>query len=147
MLPASINFILNSPHSFITGWFKTGDIAEYSMDEKKFKLLGRKSVDIIKTGGYKVSALSIETQILEHPSIADCAVIGVKDEEWGQKIVALVVLKPNVESLNVDEFVEWAKTKMPSYSVPKNIQVVTAIPKNVMGKINKKELLQCLSAC
>ncbi|GJQ78655.1 hypothetical protein Trydic_g11758 [Trypoxylus dichotomus] len=130
----------------IDGWFKTGDVAEYSLANKKFKLLGRQNVDIIKSGGYKISALSIETYILEHPRIADCAVVGVKDVEWGQIIVALVVLKPNVESLNIDEFKQWTKTKMPRYCAPKEVKVISVLPKNLMGKVNKKELIQNLAA-
>lgn len=103
-------------------------------------------MDIIKSGGYKISALSVETHILEHPDIADCAVVGMKDDEWGQRIVALVVLKPKVETLDVEQFKEWAKAKMPGYSVPKDLKIVTALPKNAMGKVNKKELMQSLSA-
>lgn len=116
------------------------------MKEKKFKILGRQSVDIIKSGGYKISALSVETQILEHPAIADCAVVGLKDDEWGQKIVALVVLKPKTETFNIEEFNNWAKSRMAGYCIPKEIKIITSIPKNAMGKVNKKELVQSLCA-
>ncbi len=73
------------------GWFKTGDVA--TVLNGYYKILGRASVDIIKSGGYKISALDIERELLEHPDISECAVVGVEDEEWGQKIVAIVVQK------------------------------------------------------
>lgn len=66
------------------GWFKTGDIAQYH--NGYYKILGRASADIIKSGGYKISALQIETELLAHPLIADCAVVGLSDPIWGQKV-------------------------------------------------------------
>ena len=66
------------------GWFKTGDIAVYH--NGYYKILGRASADIIKSGGYKISALQIETELLAHSQIADCAVVGLSDDIWGQKV-------------------------------------------------------------
>ena len=74
------------------GWFKTGDIAE--LENGYYKILGRSSVDIIKSGGYKISALEIENAILSHPSVEACAVIGLPDAEWGEVVAAAIVLKP-----------------------------------------------------
>lgn len=74
------------------GWFKTGDIA--TVIDGYYKILGRASVDIIKSAGYKISALDIERDLLEHPSIQECAVVGVEDIDMGQLITALIVLKP-----------------------------------------------------
>nr|CAH7720547.1 unnamed protein product [Callosobruchus chinensis] len=114
------------------GWFKTGDMCEYASEAKLFKMLGRKSVDIIKSGGYKLSALEIETQLMTHPDIADCAVVGVDDLEWGQKEMTLATLK------------EWAEQKIPKYAVPSLLCFVDELPKNAMGKVNKKELVKLL---
>lgn len=72
------------------GWFKTGDTAEYV--DGSYKILGRTSVDIIKTGGFKVSALEVETSLLGHESIQDVAVVGVPDVTWGQKVTLLSFL-------------------------------------------------------
>ena len=62
-----------------------GDIAQYT--NGYYRILGRASADIIKSGGYKISALQIETELLAHPLIADCAVVGLNDEVWGQKVL------------------------------------------------------------
>ncbi len=75
--------------AFRDGWFRTGDVAV--IDDGAYRILGRNSVDIIKTGGYKVSALEIEDALRTHPQISDCAVVGVDDEEWGQRVCVAVV--------------------------------------------------------
>lgn len=123
----------------LDNWFKTGDICCYSRERKLFKLLGRKSVDIIKTGGYKVSALEIETHLLAHPLIKDCAVVGVPDETWGEKIGAVVVLKPD-SILTLDGLKEWSKQYIAEYQIPSVLKVIESLPRNAMGKVNKKEL-------
>ncbi|HLM66188.1 MAG TPA: AMP-binding protein, partial [Longimicrobium sp.] len=70
--------------AFRDGWFRTGDVAV--VEDGYHRLLGRRSVDIIKTGGFKVSALEIEEVLREHPAIAECAVVGIEDEEWGERV-------------------------------------------------------------
>ena len=75
--------------AFTDGWFRTGDVAVHEPDG--YRLLGRSSVDIIKTGGEKVSALEIEEVLRTHPAVADCAVVGLDDPEWGQRVAAAVV--------------------------------------------------------
>jgi len=72
------------------GWFKTGDIAV--VENGYYRIMGRNSVDIIKSGGYKISALEIEEELRKYPSIDDCAVVGIPNDEWGELIVAAVVL-------------------------------------------------------
>lgn len=121
------------------GWFKTGDMCEYVSGKNKFRILGRTSVDIIKSGGYKISALQIETVLLAHPDIEECAVLGVSDEVWGEKIAAVVVVKGGTD-LPLDKLREWASDKIPKYALPSELKVVEHIPKNAMGKVNKKEL-------
>src|SRR5207244_7056901 len=74
--------------AFRDGWFRTGDVAV--VEDGAYRILGRSSVDIIKTGGYKVSALEVEEGLRTHPAIADCAVVGVGDPEWGERIWAAV---------------------------------------------------------
>ena len=71
------------PRRFIQ-LFVAGDIAEFKAGY--YKILGRASADIIKSGGYKISALQIETELMSHPRVADCAVVGVSDPVWGQKV-------------------------------------------------------------
>ncbi|CAH0550700.1 unnamed protein product [Brassicogethes aeneus] len=123
------------------GWFKTGDICQYNSKKNKFKILGRKSVDIIKSGGYKLSALQIETELLTNPKVKDIAVVGISDETWGERVAALVVPRKG-EEVTVENFTEWALNKLPKYSVPTVVKIVEEIPKNAMGKINKKDLVK-----
>lgn len=68
------------------GWFRTGDTARYSGDDGGWRILGRSSVDIIKSGGFKISALDVERRLLEHPDVKDVAVVGLPDLTWGQKV-------------------------------------------------------------
>jgi len=124
------------------GWFITGDIAEYDENKQTYKILGRASVDIIKSGGYKISALEIERELLSYPNISEVAVVGVENEIWGQTIYALIVLKNSKIELNISEITEWMKQRMASYKVPKKFIILNNIPKNAMGKINKKELVK-----
>ncbi|XP_022908346.2 malonate--CoA ligase ACSF3, mitochondrial [Onthophagus taurus] len=140
------NKIIATQQEFtIEGWFKTGDIAQYSLKEKKFKMLGRQSVDIIKSGGFKISALEVETYLLEHPQIAECVVLGVKDEDFGERLLAVIVLKPNMKKLNLDEFKTWAEERMPKYCIPRQVMYLPELPRNSMGKINKKDLKETLA--
>ncbi|KFM63489.1 Acyl-CoA synthetase family member 3, mitochondrial, partial [Stegodyphus mimosarum] len=119
------------------GWFKTGDTATY--ESGSFKILGRTSVDIIKSGGYKISALQIESCILLHPDVAECTVFGIPDDVWGERVVAVVLLKKGKQLLDTD-LKTWCQNHLPKYSVPSIIKFVDTIPRNVMGKVNKKEL-------
>lgn len=125
------------------GWFKTGDTARYSINKRIFKLLGRTSVDIIKTGGYKVSALEVETHLLGHPDIEDCAVLGVSDPEWGQRVAAIIALKDGKE-IDLQSLREYCKQRVAEYAVPTILKVVDKIPKNVLSKLNKVDLTKQL---
>ncbi|XP_033211791.1 malonate--CoA ligase ACSF3, mitochondrial isoform X2 [Belonocnema kinseyi] len=121
------------------GWFKTGDTAQY--ENGVYKILGRTSVDIIKTGGYKVSALEVETALLGHSDIIDCAVVGVPDTTWGQKVAAIIVLRPGTEVI-LSQLRTFGKKSLPEYAVPTILKVVDKIPKNSMGKVNKPDILK-----
>ena len=90
-------------------------------------------------GGYKLSALEIERILLEHEDIKECAVVGVSDEKWGEKVCMIAAFNGK-SSLSVDQLRSWAKPKMASYKIPSTIIKVTALPRNQMGKINKKQL-------
>jgi malonyl-CoA/methylmalonyl-CoA synthetase len=121
------------------GWFRTGDVATRSAGV--YRILGRASLDIIKTGGYKVSALEIEEVLRTHPSIADCAVVGVEDMEWGQRVGAAAVLMPECE-LTLDELRAWAKQRLAPYKVPSVLRVIDELPRNAMGKVVKPDLVK-----
>ncbi|XP_062032790.1 malonate--CoA ligase ACSF3, mitochondrial isoform X3 [Lepus europaeus] len=121
------------------GWFKTGDTAVFK--DGRYWIRGRTSVDIIKSGGYKVSALEVERHLLSHPSISDVAVIGVPDMTWGQRVTAVVALREG-HSLSHPELKEWARGVLAPYAVPSELLLVEEIPRNQMGKVDKKALLR-----
>jgi malonyl-CoA/methylmalonyl-CoA synthetase len=123
--------------AFHDGWFRTGDVAVFEKDA--YRLLGRTNIDIIKSAGHKISALEIEDALREHPAIAECAVIGVDDEEWGQRVCAAVELKVR-EPLTLAELEPWARERLAPYKIPKSLIAVDALPRNAMGKVVKPEV-------
>src|SRR5687768_12689475 len=100
--------------AFRDGWFRTGDIAV--IEHGAYRLLGRASVDIIKTGGFKVSALEIEEVLRQHPAIAECAVVGIADAEWGERVALAVELKPGT-GITLADLQEWARPQLAPYKV------------------------------
>jgi len=120
--------------AFRNGWFRTGDVAV--RDGGAFRLLGRTSVDIVKTGGFKVSALEIEEVLRTHPAIADCAVVGVPDEEWGERVSAAVELHGG-STLSLQALQDWARPQLAPYKIPRALTTVTSLPRNAMGKVVK----------
>ncbi|XP_059055837.1 malonate--CoA ligase ACSF3, mitochondrial [Achroia grisella] len=118
-------------------WFRTGDTALYA--DGKFRILGRTSIDIIKTSGYKVSALQVESAILEHSSVADAAVLGVEDEDYGEIVAAVVVLKENTQ-ITLKELKDETGKKLAPYQLPRTLLIIKQMPRNAMGKLDKKEI-------
>ncbi len=123
--------------SFVDGWFRTGDVAVH--EPGGYRLLGRSSVDIIKTGGEKVSALEIEEVYRTHPGIADCAVVGLEDPEWGQR-VAIAAVPAAGSSLDGDELRAWGKQQLAAAKVPSRFVFVDELPRNTLGKVVKPEV-------
>jgi malonyl-CoA/methylmalonyl-CoA synthetase len=123
--------------SFIEGWFRTGDIAV--LEHGYYRIMGRSSVDIIKSGGYKLSALEIENKLLAHPNIAEVAVIGVEDRTWGEAVAAVVVVKGATEMTEVS-LKSWCEGKLSAYKIPKKLLVIDSLPRNAMGKVMKPSL-------
>ncbi|ORY06112.1 AMP-dependent synthetase and ligase [Basidiobolus meristosporus CBS 931.73] len=123
-------------------WFKTGDIGCITTDGY-YKILGRASTDIIKSGGYKISALEIEREILDYPGILDCAVVGPEDEEWGQKVAAVVLVEED-QNIELQALRDWASSRLAKYKLPSLLHVYKggSLPRNVMGKVNKKQLVK-----
>ncbi|KKA26242.1 hypothetical protein TD95_000063 [Thielaviopsis punctulata] len=140
-------------------WFKTGDVAVrravpsagHSGDAWAHGLMyfiqGRKSADIIKTGGEKVSALEVERELLSLPEVAECAVVAVPSGKWGQKVGAVIVL-------NQEKTTKWSamdmrralRDRLANYKIPQTLKLVDSIPRNAMGKINKKNLVKAVYA-
>ena len=120
--------------SFQDDWFLTGDIA--LRERGVYRILGRKSVDIIKTGGYKVSALEIEEVLRTHPLIRECAVVGVPDPEWGERVAAALVLDEGPGTSD-EELRAWARDHLVAYKIPTLYCRLGELPRNVMGKVTK----------
>jgi len=120
--------------AFRNGWFRTGDMA--INEDGIYRILGRTSIDILKTGGHKVSALEVEEVLRDHPAIAECAVVGVPDPEWGERVAAALVLKNGAE-LGLDELRAWSKERLAVHKVPSRFLTLEALPRNAMGKVTK----------
>jgi malonyl-CoA/methylmalonyl-CoA synthetase len=120
--------------AFRDGWFRTGDTAV--VENGRYRILGRTNVDILKTGGHKVSALEIEEALREHPAVAECAVVGLPDPEWGQRVAAAVVLNDG-NVLDLSSFRAWAKELLAVHKVPSRLLVLDALPRNALGKVMK----------
>ena len=126
---------------FRDGWYCTGDIA---VDEDGYyRILGRSSIDIIKSGGYKLSALEIEGVLLGHEAIREAAVIGLPDDTWGEIVAAAVTLKDGA-SLDLAGLKRWCAGRMSSYKTPRRLQIMRELPRNAMGKVIKTVLRDLL---
>ena len=119
------------------GWFHTGDLARVD-DDGFFFIVDRKK-DMFISGGENVYPVEIETALYEHPAVAQCAVIGVPDEKWGEVGKAIVVLKPNA-TVTEEELIEHMKSRLAKFKVPKSVVFVAALPLSAAGKILKREL-------
>jgi malonyl-CoA/methylmalonyl-CoA synthetase len=123
--------------AFHDGWFKTGDVAV--VQDGRYRIMGRRSVDIIKTGGYKVSALEIEEVLRTHPVIHECAVVGVPDPDWGERVCVAAEVSEGAD-LTLDPLRQWARDQLAPYKIPKELKVVAALPRNAMGKVTKPDV-------
>ncbi|PSS07424.1 Malonate--CoA ligase [Actinidia chinensis var. chinensis] len=141
--------------SFIDGgFFKTGDAVKVDEDGY-YIILGRTSADIMKVGGYKLSALEIESVLLEHPAVSECCVLGLPDKDYGEAVCTIIV--PNAElkkrreeelkpAVSLEELCSWAKERLAPYKLPTRLFLWETLPRNAMGKVNKKELKKILAA-
>jgi fatty acid CoA ligase FadD36 len=117
------------------GWYRTGDVAVVDGDGMH-RIVGRESVDLIKSGGYRVGAGEIETALLGHPGVAEAAVVGLPDEDLGQRIVAFVVGDGDPQAL-----IDYVAQQLSVHKRPREVRIVDALPRNAMGKVLKKELM------
>ncbi len=120
------------------GWFMTGDMATRN-EAGSLKLVGRKSTDMIKSGGYRIGAGEIEGALLEHPAVAEVAVTAKPDEDLGERIVAWVVLERDGDT-TADELSQHVATLLTKHKRPREVHFVDELPRNAMGKVMKREL-------
>jgi fatty acid CoA ligase FadD36 len=116
------------------GWYRTGDVAVIDAGGMH-RIVGRESVDLIKTGGFRVGAGEIETVLLGHPGVKEAAVVGLPDDDLGQRIVAFVV-----GDAAPDVLIEYVAQELSVHKRPREVRLVDSLPRNAMGKVLKKEL-------
>lgn len=127
--------------SVVDGWLHTGDLGRLSADGHLW-LVDRKG-DMIISGGYNIYPREVEDVIAEVPTVAEVAVVGVADQDWGQRVVALVTARPG-ESVDPEAVLAHCRERMASYKKPKEVRLVTELPLNSTGKVAKKVLRQQL---
>jgi acyl-CoA synthetase (AMP-forming)/AMP-acid ligase II len=126
--------------AFIDGWFRTGDIGV--IDSDGYLALTGRIKDLINRGGEKISPAEVEAVLLEHPAVAEAAVFGVPDAKYGEEVSAAVVLRA---AASAQQLQAYCRTRLADYKVPKLIHMVSAIPKNAMGKVQRSNLAALIS--
>ena len=126
-----------SAKAFRDGWFLTGDLAY--QDREGYVFLVDRRVDVINSGGLNVYSAEVERVIGGHPAVAECAVVGVPDREWGEAVCAFVVRRPDTE-VGAEELLAWCRDGMAGYKKPSRFEFVEELPRNAMGKTDKAAL-------
>jgi acyl-CoA synthetase (AMP-forming)/AMP-acid ligase II len=129
--------------SFFGDWFRTGDIGH--LDGEGFLYLTDRKKDMIVSGGENIASSEVERVVYELPQIQDAAVIGVPDRKWGERPVAVVVLKPG-QTLTLEALQDYCRRKLAGFKVPKELIVRPDLPRNPSGKILKRLLRQDFTA-
>jgi fatty-acyl-CoA synthase len=125
------------------GWFHTGDLARMDPDQS-WRIAGR-AKDMIISGGENIYPAEIELVLAGHPALLDCAVVGLPDLRWGERVVAVVVFKPG-QSATADELLAPVRASLAKYKQPRQLLVSKGLPKTALGKVQKDELVRQLSA-
>jgi acyl-CoA synthetase (AMP-forming)/AMP-acid ligase II len=123
--------------AFTDGWFRTGDVVR--QDEEGMTYIIDRIKDMIITGGENVASREVEQILYQHPAIADAAVFGVPDRQWGESVCAAVVLRPD-EKATADDVIAFARERLGGYKVPRRVEFVPELPRNVAGKVLKRDL-------
>jgi acyl-CoA synthetase (AMP-forming)/AMP-acid ligase II len=138
--PSMFDGYLNMPQAtaqaFRDGWFVTGDLGTLAPDGY-LRLAGRRSADLIKSGGYRIGAGEIESALLEHPAVAEAAVRGVPDADLGERILAWVVARGQVSDV---ELIDHVASALTPHKRPREVRFVGELPRNAIGKVQKHRL-------
>jgi fatty acid CoA ligase FadD36 len=137
--PTMFDGYLNTPDATAEafdadGWYRTGDVA-VADDGGRHRIVGRESVDLIKSGGFRIGAGEVETALLGHPGVREVAVVGLPDDDLGQRIVAFVV-----GDAEPDALIDFVAQQLSVHKRPREVRLVDSLPRNAMGKVLKKEL-------
>jgi len=117
------------------GWFRTGDLGRADADGY-LRIVGR-SKELIITGGFNVYPRDVEEVLRQHPGVADVAVVGRPDPEWGERVVACVV---PVDAVDGEALLAWAADRLPPYKRPREVRLVDELPRNALGKVMRSRL-------
>lgn len=128
--------------AFLGPYLRTGDLALQEPDGN-VRILGRRSVDFIKSGGFRISAAEVEECLQEHPEVAEAAVVGLPDPDRGQIVVAAVTPRPG-GTLSEEALIDWARKRLAPYKVPARVVFLQEIPRTGPGKFRKTELTRRL---
>jgi malonyl-CoA/methylmalonyl-CoA synthetase len=120
------------------GWFATGDLGTRASDGY-LRLVGRRSTDLIKSGGYRIGAGEIESALLMHPAVGEAAVLGVPDDDLGERIVAWIV--PAGDAPGERELIDHVAAALTPHKRPREVRFVDSLPRNAMGKVRKRDLV------
>jgi fatty acid CoA ligase FadD36 len=118
------------------GWFRTGDVATVGQDGQH-RIVGRASVDLIKSGGYRIGAGEVENMLLAHPGVREAAVVGAPHPDLGQEVVAYVV----GDGVTAQALIDFVASGLSRHKRPRRVHLVDALPRNAMGKVQKRQLL------
>ena len=121
------------------GWFRTGDIASIDADGWH-RIVGRASTDLIKSGGYRIGAGEVEDALLAHPAVSEAAVIGVPDADLGERVVAFVVAERVGRPVSEADLIAFVGDRLSAHKRPRRIVFLPALPRNAMGKVQKRNL-------
>ncbi len=131
-----------SRDAFNHGWYRTGELA-IKRESGDYQLLGHRNLDIIESGGYRVSAQEVEAMLDCHPGVSECAVLGTPCDRWGEAICACIV--PKAKPLDLSELRDWLCPQLPSYKLPTRLSVLEQMPRTSVGAIDKPGLKRDLS--
>jgi long-chain acyl-CoA synthetase len=123
--------------SFHDDWFTCEDVGY--LDEEGYLYLIDRDKDMIISGGENIASGEVENLLLSHPAIFECAVVGIRDEQWGEIVKAVVSLRPG-EKVTPDEIIGWCAGKIAGYKRPREVEIIPEVPKNTVGKILKREI-------
>jgi acyl-CoA synthetase (AMP-forming)/AMP-acid ligase II len=123
------------------GWHHTGDVG--FLDPDGFLHIVDRAKDMVITGGFNVYSTEVEQALMQHPAVADCAVIGLPDEKWGERVTAVVRVRPGLE-IDAVELKEFVKERIGSVKTPKQVEVWPDLPRSKVGKVLKTEIKKTL---
>ncbi|GAB3827272.1 acyl-CoA synthetase [Dactylosporangium cerinum] len=134
--PMLLRRYVHQPADLVDGWFRTGDIARKDPDGWH-RIVGRASTDLIKSGGYRIGAGEVEDALLAHPAVREAAVIGTPHADLGEAVTAYVVVSTTVSE---GELADFVARHLSIHKRPRIVHLVEALPRNAMGKVQKKRL-------